>query len=156
MDVRQESVADLDAYAGVSIAFDVVEVLDVVVQQDGLGGLGLARRRVDVPYVKDYDTLDGGPKSWPDRFDLSNWVLLSAHVSGRRVGGAAIAFGADVPMVEEIGVALLWDIRISPSRLILAGFRAEYEERRRAEEESVRAALADPSVVIAHVVYSTG
>ena len=39
---------------------------------------------------------------------------------------------------------------------ILAGFRPEYEKRRQAEEDAVRVALADPTTVVAHVVYSTG
>jgi hypothetical protein len=39
---------------------------------------------------------------------------------------------------------------------ILESFRAEYEARREAEAAGVEAALADPAVIAAHVVYSTG
>jgi ribosomal protein S18 acetylase RimI-like enzyme len=113
--VHEESVADLGAYASISIAFEVGEVLDVEVMEGGLGGIGLRRRALDLRYVKDYDALDGGPARWAQRFDLSNWCLLAAYVGPDRVGGAAVAFGAPAlgTSVQEADHSVLWDIRVS-------------------------------------------
>ena len=52
------------------------------------------------------------------RFDLSHWGFLGAYVGGDRVGGAAVAF--DTPglttLEDRADVAVLWDIRVAPSR----------------------------------------
>lgn len=115
VDVHEESAANLGAYASISIAFEVGEVLDVDVLEGGLGGISLRRRDLGLRYVKDYDALDGGPKRWAQRFDLSNWCLLAAYIGVDRVGGAAIAF--DTPAVgtsaQKADRAVLWDIRVS-------------------------------------------
>jgi ribosomal protein S18 acetylase RimI-like enzyme len=116
VDVREESAASLGAYASISIAFEVREVLDVEVEQGGLAGIRLRKRTLDRSYVKDYDALDGGPTRWAQRFELSNWCLLAAYVGTDRVGGAAIVFGP-----SELGVsqpradlaAVVWDVRVS-------------------------------------------
>jgi GNAT superfamily N-acetyltransferase len=77
----------------------------------------LVERNLKVPYVKDYDSIDGEhPTQWPARFDLSTWGFLSAHVAGRRVGGAAVAF--NTPSLDMLDgrsdIAVLWDIRVAP------------------------------------------
>jgi GNAT superfamily N-acetyltransferase len=96
------------------MALEVTEVLDVTIHGNGLGGFTLTRRRLEVPYSKDYDAIDP-PLQWPIRFDLSNWQLFAAHIDGRRVGGAVVAFDtADVLMLEgRKDLAVLWDIRVS-------------------------------------------
>ncbi len=116
VDVREESSAGLSAYANIPIAFDVAEVLDLDVLEDGLGGIRLRARPCHRSYVKDYDALDGGPTRWGQRFDLSHWGFLGAYVGGDRVGGAAIAFGTPVlTMLEDReDLAVLWDIRVAP------------------------------------------
>jgi hypothetical protein len=42
-------------YARIPIAFKVACVLDVTVRVDGPGRFLLSERRLDIPYVKDYD-----------------------------------------------------------------------------------------------------
>lgn len=113
--VGEEPISSLGAYAGVSIAFKVTRVLDVVA--DPRGGFALSERILEVPYVKDYDSVDGdAPEQWAHRFDLTNWALLVARVDGQRVGGAAVV--VDTPGVTMLkgrtDVALLWDIRVAP------------------------------------------
>ena len=108
IEIREETPATLSAYAGITIAFDVVEAFDVETRP-GSEHVDLRRRSVDRRYVKDYDALDGGPLSWPQRFDLSKWGLLAAFDGSERVGGAADA-------CEGADEALLWDIRVSPAQ----------------------------------------
>jgi hypothetical protein len=91
IDVAEEPMTALAEYALLSIAFRVDHVLDVTARADG--GFALSARRLDNPYVKDYDAIDGeGPLHWARRFDVSNWSLFTARVAGRRVGGATVAF----------------------------------------------------------------
>jgi GNAT superfamily N-acetyltransferase len=116
IEITEESADTLVDYARVPIAFEVRHVLDVKARGGGLRGLGLVERTLDVPYVKDYDAADGGPVRWPDRFDLSSWGLFAARSGGRRVGGAAVAFGSDdVDILEgRSDLAVLWDLRAVP------------------------------------------
>jgi GNAT superfamily N-acetyltransferase len=110
--IEDEGFGAIAEYAAVPIAFEVRTVLDVV-EADGLM---LRERRVEVPWMKDYDALDGGPAAWPQRFDVSRWGLLVARSGGRVAGGAAVAFDTpDVRMLEERrDLAVLWDIRVAP------------------------------------------
>jgi len=105
----------LAEYATVPIAFDVRSVFDVVRPSAEAGGLALRERVVDVPYVKDYDALDGGPAGWPRQFDLSHWGLFVARETDRVLGGAAVA--VDTPGMDMLegrpDLAVLWDIRIA-------------------------------------------
>lgn len=114
--VRTESIADLDRHGEISVAFEVKSALEVELIEEGLGGLRLAERAVDEPWVKDYDALDGGPARWAARFDVRNWGLIGAYEEDRRIGGAVIAF--DTPGVEMLrgrrDVAVLWDLRVAP------------------------------------------
>lgn len=118
IEVREDSASALAEYARIPIAFEVREVFDVAADDDSAVGFVLTKRGLDVPYVKDYDAIEGeSPALWAERFDVSNWVFLAAHCEGRRVGGAAIAF--DTPgldMLEGRGgdLAVLWDIRVAP------------------------------------------
>ena len=114
--ITEGSAGALTDYARVPIAFEVRCVLDVVPPGGGLRGLVLRERPLDVPYVKDYDAVDGGPSSWPGRFDLARWGVFIAWDEERPVGGVAVAFGTDgVEVLEGRGdLALLWDLRVAP------------------------------------------
>ena len=91
IDVVEEPMTALAEYALLPIAFLVDQVLDVTVRAEG--GFVPSARRLEVPYVKDYDAVDGdGPLHWARRFDVSNWALFTARVAGSRVGGATVAF----------------------------------------------------------------
>jgi GNAT superfamily N-acetyltransferase len=115
VEVTKESVSELPEYARVSIAFTVDRALDVAVQRHTPGGFALTERKLDPPYLKDYDALEG-PAQWANRFDLSNWTLFVARADGVRVGGAAVASKtAGLTMLEgRDDLAVLWDLRVAP------------------------------------------
>ena len=117
MEIVEESIALAPELARIPISFEVESVFNVSAPCGGLGGLVLSERRLDTPYVKDYDTAEGEhPSQWAARFDVSNWGLIGAHSDGTRVGGAVVAFNTrGVQMLEGRGdLAVLWDIRVSP------------------------------------------
>ena len=116
--IRALPVAALADHGVVSIAFEVREVLDVVPDGGGLGGLRLVPRRLAEPYVKDYDAIAGeSPGRWARRFDVARWGVLAALADGERVGGAVVAF--DTPGVDMLegrrDLAVLWDLRVAPT-----------------------------------------
>ncbi|HYE58057.1 MAG TPA: GNAT family N-acetyltransferase [Rhodothermales bacterium] len=116
--IREEPMTALPDIAGVPIAFEVRSVFDVVVHDGGLGGMSLGERRLESPYVKDYDALQGeGPTRWASRFDLTNWGLLLARAGSACVGGSVLAF--DTPGVDMLerrrDLAVLWDLRVAPA-----------------------------------------
>ena len=115
IEVAEEPMPELGEYASVPISFQVRLVLDAVELDGGLGGLMLTERAVDIPYLKDYDLLDG-PGTWAERFDLQNWGWIVARDDRRRVGCAAVAFDTwGVEMLERRrDLAVLWDIRVAP------------------------------------------
>lgn len=117
MEIIEESIVAAAELSRIPISFEVVSVFDVSAPEGGLGGLILSERRLDAPYVKDYDTAEGeNPTEWAGSFDVSNWGLIGAHSNGARVGGAVVAFDTQgVNMLEgRRDLAVLWDIRVSP------------------------------------------
>ena len=131
MEVREEAITTFEEYSSIPIAFVVRSVFDVRPAEAGSYDVLLVERRLDVPYVKDYDAInEERPSQWATRFDTSNWGQLVARVKGRRVGGAVVAFstpGLDMLEGRE-DLAVLWDIRVSPDsrgqRIGSALFRA--------------------------------
>lgn len=116
IDVAEEPMTALGEYALLPIAFRVDQVLDVTARADGR--FALSARRLETPYVKDYDAVEGeGPLHWTRRFDVSHWTLFAARVEGSRVGGAAVAFNTPgLTMLEgRRDLSLLWDIRVAPN-----------------------------------------
>lgn len=114
IDVAEEPMTAVAEYGLLPIAFRVDRVLDVTARADG--GFALSPRRLEIPYVKDYDAIDGeGPLRWTRRFDISNWTLFTARVAGRRVGGATVAFNTPgLTMLEgRRDLSVLWDIRVA-------------------------------------------
>ena len=96
------------------MSFEVRQVLDVVTLKDGLGGLTLSERKLQVPYLKDYDAIES-PLQWPRSFDISNWGFFAARSEGLRLGGAAVAFdtGGLTMLEDRRDIAVLWDIRVA-------------------------------------------
>jgi GNAT superfamily N-acetyltransferase len=105
----------LAQHARIAGAFEVRSVLDVAA--DSGGRFVLTERALDVPYVKDYDAIEGNhPTRWAATFDLANWALFAAHRDGVQAGGAVVAF--DTPGVDMLkgrtDLAILWDLRVAP------------------------------------------
>ena len=125
MRIAEEPITGLGLHGEVPIAFLVEHVLEVVLVEQGLGGVVMSKRALEEPWVKDHDAIEGeGPTRWVTRFDVTNWGLISAHEAGRRVGGAVVAFDtAGVSMLEGRGdLAVLWD-HPCPSGIPLVGHR---------------------------------
>lgn len=117
IEIYTESSAILDQYAQVPMAFESDVILEVSPVEGGLGGLTLTERRLETPFKKDYDAVEGeGPRSWAQHFDLTNWGFLVARKKGALIGGAAVAFNTQgVHMLEgRQDLAVLWDIRVAP------------------------------------------
>jgi len=114
--ITEESMTAAPELARIPISFEVESVFDVSAREGGLGGLMLSERRLDVPYVKDYDADEAEhPSRWAERFDVSNWGLIGAHSGGERVGAAVVAYDTEgVNMLEgRKDLAVLWDIRVA-------------------------------------------
>jgi GNAT superfamily N-acetyltransferase len=109
-----EEAANLEDYARIRMSFEVLRVLDVTVLDNGFGGFVMSERKLEVPYLKDYDAIES-PLLWPRSFDISHWGFFAAHSNGERVGGAAVAFNTPgLTMLEgRSDIAVLWDIRVA-------------------------------------------
>jgi len=118
MDIQIEGIGvqRLSEYARIPAAFTVTSIYDVTFIDKGLNGIHMQEKPVTSPYIKDYDSYDGGPERWPQRFDVSNWAFFLACTQNRPVGGAAVAFhtpGVNM-LVNRKDLAVLWDIRVHP------------------------------------------
>jgi len=117
IEIKEEPIDILPDYAKTAIAFEVQSILEVELPENDLHGIKLIERRVEKPWIKDYDAYQAeGPLSWAQRWNISNWVVISAFVKGARVGGCVIAY--DTPGVlkleERKDIAALWDLRVLP------------------------------------------
>jgi GNAT superfamily N-acetyltransferase len=107
----------LGDYAGVPIAFQVESILKIDLVDGGLGGAGLEEVQTEPAYLKDYDAgEEGGPRRWPERFDLEKFAFFLALEGDRPVGAAAAVY--DSPEIHMLSgrrdMAVLWDIRVRP------------------------------------------
>jgi GNAT superfamily N-acetyltransferase len=117
IEITEESIIAAAELVHVPIAFEVASVFDVSTSDAGLGGITLSERRLDIPYMKDYDTVGAeNPTQWSERFDISNWGLNVARSNGELVGGAVVAFNTeDMCLLEgRRDFAILWDMRVLP------------------------------------------
>jgi ribosomal protein S18 acetylase RimI-like enzyme len=117
IEITEEPIIAAADLAHIPIAFEVQSAFDVLPRDGGLGGLILSERRLDVPYAKDYDAIEGeGPTQWSRCFDMSNWGFIGARAGSTRIGGVVVAFNTEgVNMLEgRRDLAVLWDIRVSP------------------------------------------
>lgn len=116
--IIEEPATTLPDYSTIPIAFTVTSRFRVEPIDGGLGGLNLVEEKVEPPYLKDYDQIDGEtPATWPKRWNMQNWGILSAFDGSKRVGGAAIAWRTpQLNMLEgRDDLAVLWDIRVAPT-----------------------------------------
>ncbi len=111
IDVREESMAFMEAYARISTAFGVERQFALSSDPAEPSGVRLDEVSVARPFVKDYDALpDNHPMDWPRRLDTTRWRVFAAFVGDTRVGGA-ILLPADAHAADR-GVAELWDLRV--------------------------------------------
>ncbi len=116
VEIIEEAVSALPEYEKVPIAFRVESQFIVVPGENRLGRVELIEQPV-VPYVKDYDANENErPTSWPRRFDISRWGIISAFKRTQRIGGAAVAWQTpELDMLEgRNDLVCLWDLRVHP------------------------------------------
>ncbi len=114
--IREEDHRSLEAYGTVPMTLTVDRRVRVV---EPVGGTReLVEAVVNPPWVKDYDADAGPPSHLGQRWDLSNWGVLSAFAGECRVGGALVAWRTDgVEMLDgRDDVAVLWDLRVHPAQ----------------------------------------
>ena len=104
----------LDEYARIPIFFQVKSIFEILLINNGLGGIKLKERNV-ATYEKDYDSY-GSPLSWSVEFDLHNWGIFLGIENGKAVGGAAVARDTNgLHMLEgRKDMTVLWDLRVLP------------------------------------------
>lgn len=115
--IIEETPDVLRDYEKISIAFSVETFFRVELIENGLGGVKLIEEKVSNPFIKDYDAIEDNEISLTgERFDLSNWGILSAFDDGKRIGGAIVAWKTpEVLMLENRkDLACLWDLRVAP------------------------------------------
>jgi GNAT superfamily N-acetyltransferase len=111
IDVREESMASMEAYARISTAFRVERQFVLSSDPSMPSGVRLDEASVASPFIKDYDALpDNHPTDWSRRPDSTRWCVFAAFVGDVRVGGA-ILIPADAHASDR-GVAELWDLRV--------------------------------------------
>jgi len=105
---------NLGDYAQIRMAFEVRQILDVAVLNEGFGGFTLSERKLQAPYLRDYDSIES-PLQWQRSFDMSNWGFFVARSEGVRLGGAVVAFGTEglIMLEDRKDLAVLWDIRVA-------------------------------------------
>ncbi|MCF7811549.1 GNAT family N-acetyltransferase [bacterium] len=113
MRIVEESIDILKEYGQVSIAFEVKTIFQVKSPNDGFNDF--IEKTVDVPWIKDYDSIEG-PVRWVKQWDISNWGIFSVYKNKLRVGGACVAY--DTKGVNFLDgrkdLTALWDIRLNP------------------------------------------
>jgi GNAT superfamily N-acetyltransferase len=115
IEIVEELPEILAEYEKVPISFEVETIFRVELLKDGLGGVKLMEEAVEKKFVKDYDEHEK-PSQWIERFDLTNWGIISAFDGEKRIGGAAIAFKSpEIHLLEgRADLACLWDLRVAP------------------------------------------
>jgi ribosomal protein S18 acetylase RimI-like enzyme len=115
IEIIQATPSELPAYATIPTVFYAENTVDI--KQSDNGAFIFIERKLDAPYMKDYDSIMS-PTTWKERFDLSAWCFFLAFENNDLVGGTAIAAkNNDVGMLEgREDLAVLWDIRVLPER----------------------------------------
>jgi GNAT superfamily N-acetyltransferase len=117
IEILEENSDILPEYEKISIAFTVESIFHVELVKNGLGGIKLFEKRIEKPFIKDYDAFEEEkPSRLGARFNLSNWGILSAFDGENRIGGAIIAWKTpEVSMLEgRDDLVCLWDLRVEP------------------------------------------
>lgn len=113
--IIEEPLSHLHEHAEIPIRFEVRSLYEI--EGDDPETAVLVERKVDPPWIKDYDAIPGSaPTDWPKRWDISKWGLLVAYTDSRRVGGCVLAYNTDdVHRLEgREDLTVLWDLRVHP------------------------------------------
>ena len=116
MRLVEELVDELAAYEAVRIAFEVRSRVNLDLLRSS-NGATITEIPV-IPRWKDYDECaEDRPTALPARFDMSNWLIVSAFESDRRLGGMIVAWntpGCDM-LEGRSDIVVLFDVRVHPA-----------------------------------------
>ena len=88
IEIRQANTETLRQYGTIPIVFEVRSILEPHLIEGGVGGIKLREVELLEPYVKDYDSLQGGhPETWSTQFDLDNWAVFLVEGQGGYLAG---------------------------------------------------------------------
>ncbi|MBI9011448.1 MAG: GNAT family N-acetyltransferase [Clostridiales bacterium] len=113
IEIEKPNKENMLSYSKLSIDFFVESEYRLMKTNSGLGGL-LIDEVLVTPYHKTYDREDDNPSHLMEKFDLSNWFVISAYEGENLVGGALLAYNTkEINMLEgREDLTVLWDIRI--------------------------------------------
>ncbi len=105
------------AYSAIPCRFEVRQRVDLVALIAS-GGETVHSFEVD-PWLKDYDSdIAERPSSLPSRFEVSEWIVLTAKLDDQLIGGAILGVRSkdfEFPGLHDDAIVLV-DIRVSPAR----------------------------------------
>jgi ribosomal protein S18 acetylase RimI-like enzyme len=114
--IQREDARLLEAYASVSIAFEVSEIVDLSTLRRGSPRLTWSP--TSPSWTKDYDALiRHSPLGWESDYAIDKWVFLAAYDdTAERLGCAAVVIDPDgiVAVGGRLDYAMLWDLRVAP------------------------------------------
>jgi GNAT superfamily N-acetyltransferase len=116
--VVETTASALSEYGDIPSVLNVHEILEVVDVSAAPAGARLVPRRINPPYLKDYDAPPAWhPSRWREHFDVGRWGFLTVTLEAEDVGRAAIAWRTpEVELLEgRNDLALLWDLRVQPA-----------------------------------------
>lgn len=117
IEIRPANKETFIQYGTIPIMIEVRNILELELVEGGAGGIILRKVELSEPYIKDYDSLQGGhPESWSTQFNLNNCAVFLVDGLGGYLAGAVVAF--DTPVLIMLqghpNLAVLWDIRVHP------------------------------------------
>jgi len=62
---------------------------------------------------KEYDIINP-PSTWIEKFDLTDWLLITIELNEIIIAGAVIAWKSDSMLDGRTDLGILWDIRVDP------------------------------------------
>ncbi len=114
--LKKEALGKLEEYINVPSGFNTSQILQVIPSHNGLEGIRLIEKKLINPIEKDYDSIEP-PLKWAEIWNLSNWVMITAYIKDRLVGGCIVAHNTEGVNILEgrSDLSALWDIRVSPN-----------------------------------------
>jgi GNAT superfamily N-acetyltransferase len=115
MNISVHTLDELDAYARISIAFDVRERVVLPLERTASGDI--MTQSLGGSYLKDYDVApENHPSHWNALLLAARHALLIAERGNEWIGGAIVL--CDSPNIHMLrgasDVVLLWDLRVDP------------------------------------------
>ncbi len=115
IEIEEKPITGLAEYGKIPIRFEVKSVYEV--RGNDPASAKLIEKTIPNPWIKDYDAIKGEePIRWAERWDISKWGMLIAHMDGRWIGGCVLAYNTDgVHKLEgRNDITVLWDLRVHP------------------------------------------